>query len=301
MRHKNNFEEIRLQISSLRDHLAGIQKDNEKGFSPDNYVNQKVLMTKLEDLWQKEAMVWHQRSRGNWLKMGDKNTHFFHLTIIRRRQRNQVAKLKDGNGIWQTEHTSSAEIIKGHFQNLYSSPPNRIVDDVISLVDPSVPDETNSALTKPVSREEVKMAAFQMGPLKAPGSDGFPGLFYQKYWHIVGEDVFPKGPNPESMSHFRPISLCRFNYKIISELMANRLQPFIDNIITEEQSAFIPGRQIHDNITVAHEVFHCLKRKKGAVAVKLDLNKAYDRIRWDFLMKVLEKMGFSPIWIWVGL
>lgn len=84
----------------------------------------------------------------------------------------------------------------------------------------------NDALTKPVSRNEVKVATFQMGSLKAPGSDGFPGLFYQKYWHIVGEDVFnaaknffdegyllkemnhtnvtliPKVANPESMSHF---------------------------------------------------------------------------------------------------
>lgn len=86
--------------------------------------------------------------------------------------------------------------------------------------------------------------------------------------------------------------------------MANRLQPFIHIIISEQQSAFIPGRQIHDNIIVAHEVFHYLKHKKsgvkGSVAVKLDLNKAYDRICWDFLIKVMEKMGFSPVWIrWI--
>lgn len=116
--------------------------------------------------------------------------------------------------------------------------------------------------------------------------------------------LIPKVPNPESMSQFRPISLCRFNYKFFSKIITNRLQPFITDIISKQQSAFIPGRQIHDNIIVAHEVFHYLKHKKdgkkGAVAIKLDLNKAYDIICWDFLLRVLEKIGFSPTWInWV--
>lgn len=282
--------------------MAGIQNENENGFNVDNYIKEKVLITKLEDLWQKEAMFWHQRSRVNWLKMGDKNTRFFHLSTVHRRQRNQVAKLKDENGIWQVDKEYIAGIIKGHFEKLYSPPPTRDTEAIISLVDTVVSSEMNTALTKPVTREEVKAATFQMGALKAPGSDGFPGLFYQKYWHVVGEDVFnaarnffeggyllkemnhtnvtliPKVTNPESMGQFRPISLCRSNYKIFSKIMANRLQPFIHNIITEQQSAFIPGRQIHDNIIVAHEVFHYLKHKKSGmkrnVAVKLDLNKA---------------------------
>ncbi|KAF7135807.1 hypothetical protein RHSIM_Rhsim08G0119400 [Rhododendron simsii] len=101
--HKENFEDMKLKIVALKDQLVGLQKDNKKGFNPDNYVNEKVLITTLGDLWQKESMLWHQRSRVNWLKMGDKNTHFFHLTTIHRRQRNQVTKLKDENGAWQTE------------------------------------------------------------------------------------------------------------------------------------------------------------------------------------------------------
>ncbi|KAG5545231.1 hypothetical protein RHGRI_017638 [Rhododendron griersonianum] len=131
------------------DQLAGIQKENENGFNADNYVKEKVMITKLEDLWQKEAMFWHQRSRVNWLKMGDKNTRFFHLSTIHRRQRNQVAKLKDENGIWQVDKECIAGVIIGHFEKLYSPPHTRDIEDIISLVDPVVPSGMNTALTKP--------------------------------------------------------------------------------------------------------------------------------------------------------
>ncbi|KAF7154196.1 hypothetical protein RHSIM_Rhsim01G0175200 [Rhododendron simsii] len=83
--HRKNFGDLKLQIATIKEQLLGIQKENEKGFKSNNYVNEKVLVTKLGDLWQQESMFWHQRSRVNWLKVGDKNTRFFHLTTIQRR------------------------------------------------------------------------------------------------------------------------------------------------------------------------------------------------------------------------
>lgn len=61
---------------------------------------------------------------------------------------------------------------------------------MLSLVDKVITPEINASLTAPICREEVRVAVFQQGPLKAPGSDGYPGIFYQKYWDIVGDDVF---------------------------------------------------------------------------------------------------------------
>jgi len=116
--------------------------------------------------------------------------------------------------------------------------------------------------------------------------------------------LIPKVPNPESLDQYRPISLCNFTYKIIAKVLANRLKPLLPELIEMEQSAFVKGRQIQDNILIVQEVLHHLrirKRKKKFQAVlKLDMKKAYDRIEWDFLKACMLKMGFCQQWVsWI--
>ncbi|KAF7154379.1 hypothetical protein RHSIM_Rhsim01G0155500 [Rhododendron simsii] len=132
----------------------------------------------------------------------------------------------------------------------------------------------------------------------------FQGGFLLKKLNHTNIVLIPKVPHPESLSQFRPISLCNFSVKIISKVLANRLKKFLNGIITPYQSAFVPGRQIQDNILVAHEAFHFLKRKRRGkesfAAIKLDLSKAYDRVQWDFLEVVMRKIGFCDMFIhWV--
>ncbi|KAA3468408.1 reverse transcriptase [Gossypium australe] len=164
-----------------------------------------------------------------------------------------------------------------------------------------------------------------MGPTKAPGEDGLPAICYQKCWPIIGEDVanyclqqlnkgmdvssinktnivlLPKVSSPTNISQFRPISLCNVIYKVIAKAIANRLRVVLHKCIDSAQSAFVSGRLITDNVLLAYEILHTLKNKKigkrGLMAVKLDMSKAYDRVDWNFVENVMKKMGFDKGWV----
>ena len=94
--------------------------------------------------------------------------------------------------------------------------------------------------------------------------------------------LIPKVKQPEKMSDFRPISLCNVMYKIISKILANRLKYILLSVISPTQSAFVPGKLITDNVLLAYETLHAMhtrkKGKKGSLALKLDIRKAYDRM-----------------------
>jgi hypothetical protein len=195
-----------------------------------------------------------------------------------------------------------------------------MLSDVGRRVTPEMNDELMAAFT----REEVRNALFSIGDLKAPGPDGLHAIFYKRFWNMLGGDLedevlqavnsatipegwndttivlIPKVTNPEKITQFRPISLCNVVYKVISKLLANRLKRILPDIVSPFQSAFVPGRLITDNILVAYESIHSIKKKqgkKGVCAVKLDMHKAYDHVEWIYLKEIMLKMGFSQQWV----
>lgn len=103
------------------------------------------------------------------------------------------------------------------------------------------------------------------------------------------------------ISEFRPISLYNVINKLMSKVVANRLKKLLPFLVSKNQSAFQAGRVFTDNILRAFETLHYMKHhqsgKAGFMALKLDMNKAYDRVEWSFMKGLLRKMGFHERWV----
>ncbi|GJS60016.1 putative RNA-directed DNA polymerase, eukaryota, reverse transcriptase zinc-binding domain protein [Tanacetum coccineum] len=158
------------------------------------------------------------------------------------------------------------------------------------------------------------------------GAGWFYIHFLQKGTDIVGHDVckairnffvngqllkelnhtfialIPKVSTPHRINDYRPISCCNVIYKCISKILTNRIIEGIKEIVSDNQSAFVPGRRISDNILLTQELMHNYHRNRGPprCAFKVDIQKAYDTVDWNFLETILKRFGFHTVMIkWI--
>nr|GEY23468.1 RNA-directed DNA polymerase, eukaryota, reverse transcriptase zinc-binding domain protein [Tanacetum cinerariifolium] len=151
-------------------------------------------------------------------------------------------------------------------------------------------------LEKSVTRDEIRMAVWSCGENKSPGPDGYSFEFLRKYWNITGID-FCEAVECFFSKDYRPISLIGCIYKVVTKVLSNRLAPIISDLVSDTQSAFVANRQILDGPFILSEVMSwCKRKKKQAMFFKVDFAKAYDSVRWDFLLDVIQAFGFGPNW-----
>ncbi|KAA3460139.1 reverse transcriptase [Gossypium australe] len=271
----------------------------------------------LENVLNHEELLWRQKSRCDWLQFGDRNTKFYHSRAMQRRKLNRILSLRLNNGEWCSDQDNLSEEAVKYFENLYgetTSTPTNVPSEIF----PRLKQQDIDFLNKAISNEEIKKALFDMAPLKAPGSDGYHAHFFQSQWDTVGGAVcewvqgifagnsiekdlnntlivlIPKTERPEEFSQFRPISLCSVLYKVVMKVIANRFKLIFPNYISPQQTGFIAGRNISDNIIIAQEIIHSMRSKRGDkkwMAIKLDLEKAYDRISWKFIEVSMKAAG----------
>ncbi|PKI46795.1 hypothetical protein CRG98_032792 [Punica granatum] len=144
-------------------------------------------MADLEENLIKKDLIWRQKSRELWLKDGDRNTKFFHLSTVIRRRANQIAAIKDNNGEWSQDHVVFGEYFLRNFQDLFNTSNPAIPEDMEDLIGHIITAPENERLIQASDDKEILTALNSIPNLKALGPDGIPYLFYKHY----GETVKP--------------------------------------------------------------------------------------------------------------
>ncbi|CAL1363580.1 unnamed protein product [Linum trigynum] len=321
---KTSFGSIFHKKRRLMARIHGIQEKMATSFSLGLFKLQTKLERELDEVLEQEELFWFQRSREKWVQQGERNTGYFHNQAIIRRRRNNINSLKGANGEWISDPQELADWVFNVFASLFVQDDNNYEDLMPRGAFPRLSQEDFTALLRPFGAEDIYRAIHEMKPLQAPGPDGFHAAFYQREWRVVGKSLInmameffnagglpenvtdstvvliPKVEHPEMASQLRPISLNNVCLKAITKAITNRLKPIMRKLVSPRQSSFIPGRQTTDNIIVLQEVLHTLRKKKGkrgGIVMKIDLEKAYDRLRWDFLRDTLKEMGLPSSWI----
>ncbi|KAK1698474.1 hypothetical protein QYE76_015171 [Lolium multiflorum] len=264
------------QISQL-DLQADAGGLDEEGWAARYHLEEQLLhLVKVEEEY------WKQRGKTKWALQGDANTAYFHAVANGRRRK--CCGLAPETWTDQQRVTS----------------------------------EENDGLALTFSEAELECLVNDMKSNTAPGPDGLPVIFFKSFWplvrrgilHILNDFVLgridiarlnfgilsliPKVPGADQITQYRPIALINVIFKIVSKAYASRMDPVANRIIGPHQTAFIKGRNILDGPLALIEIIHEIKTKKlGGILLKLDFEKAYDRVNWDFLAEVLRGKGFE--------
>jgi hypothetical protein len=232
--------------------------------------------------------------------------------------------LKTSAGGWLLDRAAIGGNFVDHFSNLFSSSSPPMDDELSDLFPPIITEEENIALISIPTEEEVFKVLSSIDSSKAPGPDGFSALFYKKYWSAVKCEVLecvwdfflnkkmareqnhtfitliPKQTGAHSVNQFRPISLCNISYRKTSKILENRLKLILPKIISPLQSAFVPNKSIQDNSVIAHELLHSFKLKRGKCGfmfLKMDMEKAFDKMEWKLILAIMQQLGFHATWL----
>jgi hypothetical protein len=182
---RENFGSVRRKLKELRDQLALLQSQSDDA----SRKKAKETVDVMNEMLYREEMMWLQRSRVSWLKEGDRNTKYFHQKAVWRSRKNRIRRLKANNGQWCDDPKQMAAMAQDFFKSMYTRDDNVDPEVLKQYLPERVSRDMNEKLCMEFSDEEIGNALFQIGPLKAPGPDGFPARFFQRNWGMMKEDI----------------------------------------------------------------------------------------------------------------
>ena len=318
---------LKNQLREVEDKLS-LDRNNEELLKK---LQDTKLAIDLQSLYSAQGA--QTRSRVKWIEEGEKNTKFF-LGLEKTSQNNKlITRLTDENGRIYTKQDELLDYQAKFYKNLFSKKVN--FSDVRSQFEnftkdiqiPKLDDESRASCEGSVDLVEAEAALKQLNKDSAPGYDGLTGTFYLAFWSDIGDlvvDSFNEAFDLKCMSisqrraiitlihkgkelsrddlgNWRPISLTNFDYKILAKILANRFKGVISDVIDDDQTAYIRGRNITTILRLIDDVIEYVEfnNKTGAI-LALDYKKAFDSISKEYLIECFKVFGFGVEFIqWV--
>ncbi|XP_042056302.1 uncharacterized protein LOC121800876 [Salvia splendens] len=294
----------------------------EQNPSPDMQGEMNRATVKFLLRLKMEEDFWGQKAALKWVAEGERNTRFFQGWVKQKRTKSRIHMIEEGDQVL-TDEMDIRNSAERFFKGLLTDDVGLLDEPDLEILSVLPPQVNMELLEKAPSVEVIKQTVFSINAESAAGPDGYSALFFQSCWDIIGGDVVeavlnffagahiplgiaatlivlvPKKKDPTRWAEFRPISLCNVMNKIISKILTSRLALLLPLLTVPNQSRFIKGRLLSDNVLLAKELFHEIWKSVSSpnMVLKLDMEKAYDRVQWPFLIKVLGKMGFSDKWL----
>ncbi|KAK1694372.1 hypothetical protein QYE76_011069 [Lolium multiflorum] len=291
----NLGKEKRLFKEGLLAQVADLdRRADSSGLDEDDWALRYFLEDQLITLDRLDEEYWRQRSRLQWTLEGDSCTAYFHAIANGRRRKCAIPRLITDQG----EIEDQADIMR-HVYDFYiglmgSAGEERVLSLASNLWDEEkrVSPEENLAMELTFTPEELDEVLLSMKADSAPGRVDIARLNFG----VIS--LIPKVPGADAIRQFRPIALINVIFKFVAKAYAIRLAPLAHRIIDRSQTVFIRGRCLHEGVLALHEIAHELRAKKlGGLLLKLDFEKSYDCVNWDFLKKVLLRKGFSGMMV----
>lgn len=319
-----NLELTKIELTkliSLRAMLAS--PGNSASNSPSYDISQlnldiDVVSTKLDKLLVEKSKYLATRARVNWLEKGERSNKYFLNILHRNKHNSMLSTMFDDNNTLIADTDGILKIVHDYYANLYDSKPCSDPYNVLNLIDtPTLNDSEAEQLTIPLSTIELSKTLKKCGNTAA-GPDGIGYKTIKAIWDIYGsflvdswnhgiqsgilapshrESVIclleKKGKDPRIIKNLRPISLSNCDIKIITKTLTHRFNKVLPNIIHPMQAAYIPNRQVHDNLRLINLVKDYIDIDRASdsnpVLISLDACKAFDSVGHGFISEVLRK------------
>ena len=286
----------------------------------------------LEAVEKQEANSIIFRSKIKWAEQGEKNSKYF-LNLEKKNYVNKlITQLKVGDDLITDPDKILLEERK-YYKNLYTEQLSSTSESYRSAFEefscntlPKLTDENKIQCDEEITEKELLYNIKSLKNGKTPGTDGLPSEFYKFFWvdikyllldsiryalstgHLSIEQkrgiitLCPKKYKDRLfLKNWRPISLLNTDYKIIAKILASRMKKVIHLVIDEDQTGYIQGRFIGQNIrTIEDIIFFCDSENKPGIVLTVDYEKAFDSLNWNFMFKALEMFNFGSIFIgWI--